>query len=74
LFVEEFVFASDIAAVELGGDVFAEGADVFAGDDFAADGGLEGDLEGLFGDDFLELFDDAAAEAKGFVAVGDETE
>src|SRR5688500_20380588 len=42
--------AGDVAAVALGGDVLAEGVDGGAGDDLAADGALDGDLELLLGD------------------------
>ena len=35
----------DVAAVAFGGDVLAEGLDGLTGDDAAADGGLDGDLE-----------------------------
>ena len=38
LFVEEFLFAGDVASVALGDDVFADGADGFAGYDFGSDG------------------------------------
>ena len=55
LFLEQFAFTGDVAAVAFRGHVFAHGADRFARDDFAADGGLDGDAELLLGNDFLQL-------------------
>lgn len=37
LFLQEFLFTGYIATVQIAGDVFAVGADGFAGDEFAAD-------------------------------------
>src|ERR1017187_1875947 len=53
LLFQELALAGDVAAVTLGGHVFAQRADGFAGDDFAADGGLNGDRVLLARDDFL---------------------
>ena len=61
LLVEQLLLARDVAAVELGRDVLAEGADVLACDDVAADGGLHGDLEHVRGDGVLERGADLAA-------------
>ena len=55
LFFEQFAFARDVAAVAFGDDVFAHGFDGFAGDDFRADGGLNGDLKHLPRDQFLHF-------------------
>ncbi len=55
LLLEQLALAGDVAAVALGGDVLAHRGDGFAGDDLAADGGLDGDDEELVRDDFLEL-------------------
>src|SRR5436309_8445125 len=41
----ELALAGDVAAVALGGHILFDGRDGFAGDDPAADGGLDGDLE-----------------------------
>ena len=49
LLFEEFALAGDVAAVALGGDVLAEGADGGARDDLRAQGGLDGDGELLGG-------------------------
>ncbi len=43
LFFQQFPFAGDVAAVAFSGDIFPHGTDGFAGDDFSADGGLDGD-------------------------------
>ena len=72
--MEELAFAGDVAAVALGGDVFAEGGDGLAGDDSGADGGLEGDFELVFVDLLFQPFDDGAAAAFGEVAVDDHRE
>jgi hypothetical protein len=45
LLLEQLALAGHVAAVALGGDVLAEALDGLAGDDLAADGALEGDLE-----------------------------
>ena len=47
LLFQEFSFAGNITAVAFGRDVFAEGADGAAGDDFSADGALNGNLKHL---------------------------
>ena len=62
----------DVAAVALGEDVFADGADGFAGDDAAADGGLNGDLEHLARNQFAQARDQIAAAFVGLVAVADD--
>src|ERR1035437_7399725 len=49
LFFEEFAFAADVAAVELGDDVLAQRRNGFARHDFVADGGLQRYLEHLSG-------------------------
>src|SRR5688500_19511616 len=48
------------AAVALGGDVLADGLDRLAGDDLAADGGLQGDLEEVSVDLLLEAYEELA--------------
>ena len=64
----------DVAAVALGDDVLAEGLHGRAGDDLGADGRLDGHLEHLPRDDFLELDADVAAAVEGAVAVDDDGE
>ena len=49
LFFQEFPFSGNIAAIAFGGYILAHGTDVFAGDNFGADCGLNGDLELLAG-------------------------
>ena len=62
LLVEEFAFARDVAAVAFGRDVLAQRRNGLAGDDLAADGGLDRDLEEVVGDQLLQLLaHDAAA-------------
>src|SRR6266404_2882669 len=45
LFFQQFAFAGDIAAVAFRQDVFADGVDRFASDNFRADRSLNGDLK-----------------------------
>src|SRR5436190_12334657 len=68
LFLEQLAFAGDVAAVAFGGDIFAQGADGFAGDDLAADGPLDGHGVLLAWDDFLEFGRQGASPALRFVA------
>ena len=56
LLLQQLLFPGDVAAVALGQHVLAHGADGLAGDDLAADGGLDGHLEELAGDVVLQLF------------------
>src|SRR5438093_4128229 len=46
LLLEKLALARDVSAVALGQDVLAHGCDVLAGDDPAADSGLDGHLGG----------------------------
>ena len=69
LLVEELALAGDVAAVALGGDVLAQGRDGLAGDDAAADRGLDRDLEEVTGDQLLELLDHRPAAGLGAGAV-----
>ncbi len=55
LLLEQFALSADVAAVALGGDVFAEGIDGRPRDDRSTDGALDGDLELLAGDRTLQL-------------------
>src|SRR5277367_906219 len=71
LFFEEFAFAGDVTAVAFGDNVLANGADGFACDDTAANGGLYGDFEHLAGDEFAEAADQVAAALVGLIAVTD---
>ncbi len=71
LFFEQLAFARDVAAVAFGDDVFAHGFDGFAGDDLAADSGLDGDLEHLPRDEFLHLRGQQTAFRGGGVGVKD---
>ena len=69
LLFPELSFPGNVAAVALGGDVFREGREGFSGDDFSADGGLDGDFKLLTGNDFLELFADGAPFGFGFAGM-----
>src|SRR5579872_761801 len=57
LFFEEFAFAGDVSAVAFGENVFANGGYGFAGNHAAADGGLNGHLEHLAGNEFAQAGD-----------------
>ena len=61
LLLQELALAGDVAAVALGQHVLAERLDRLAGDDPAADRGLDRHLELLPRDQLLELLADAAA-------------
>ena len=74
LLFEELALAGDVAAVAFGDDVFADGGDGFAGDDLGADGGLDGDLEHLPGDELAHFADEGLAAVVGGVAVDDDGE
>src|SRR5262245_10670150 len=65
LLVPQFAFAADVAAVAFGGDVFLVGRNRFAGDDLAADGRLQRDLELMLGDLRFELLDDGPSATFG---------
>ena len=65
---EELFLAGDVAAVALGEDVLAEGADGFAGDDAGADGGLDCDFEELAGDFAADAEREVAADDGGLLA------
>src|SRR4051794_38120403 len=54
LFLQELALAGDVAAVAFGGDVLADALDGLAGDDLAADRGLQRDLEEVAVDFLLE--------------------
>jgi hypothetical protein len=64
----------DVTAIALGEHVFAHGGHGFAGDDPAADGGLNGNFEHLARDEFAEAGDEFAAAFIGSVAMGDHGE
>ena len=70
-FSRSFALACDVAAVAFCEDILAAGAHVLARDDFAPDRCLDGDLEHLLGDDFLQLGRELAAACGGTVAVDD---
>ena len=62
LFLEELALAGDVAAVALRRHVLADLAHCLAGDDFRADGCLDGNVELLARNEFLELQADLPAE------------
>src|SRR3989338_2218994 len=49
LLIEEFIFARDVATVQVARDIFAVGRDRFTRDHFAANGSLNGNLKLFFG-------------------------
>src|SRR5262245_41408726 len=61
LFLEQLALARDVAPVALGGHILAHRLDGLAGDDAAADRGLDGDLVELAGDDAAELLGERLA-------------
>ena len=64
LLLQELPLARDVAAVALGQHVLAQRLDRFPGDDAAADGGLDRDLEQLARDQLAQLVDTARARAR----------
>ena len=72
LLCPEFALAGDVAAVAFGGHVFAHGGIGFAGDDAAADSGLDGDLEHVAVDFGAQFFHDRTAAAVGIALVADD--
>ena len=71
LLVKKFAFAGDVAAVAFGENVLAELADVFTGDDLAADGTLDGDFKHLRRNGFAEAFTNHAGACDGAVRMAD---
>src|SRR5713101_2952663 len=74
LLLEQLTLAGDVAAVTLGGDVLAHGLDRLAGDDPAADRGLDRDLVELAGDHRPQLLGEGLALLVGLLAVDDDGE
>ena len=72
LFFEEFALAGDIAAVTLGEDIFSERDDVFAGNNFTADGRLQGNFKVLARNQFAQFVNQTAGFGLGAFADGDE--
>src|SRR2546428_11344332 len=71
LLLEKLALARDVSAVALGQDVLAHGRDVLAGDDPAADSGLDGHLEELPRDNLAQLLRQGAPLLGGALAVND---
>src|SRR5260221_2775220 len=69
LLLEQLALARRVAAVAFGGDVLPEGGDGLAGDDLAADRGLDRDLEQMAGDEVFQALAHAAAARPGIAAV-----
>ena len=74
LLFEQFPLAGDVATVTFGGDVLADLAHRLASDDLRPDGSLDGDVELLARNEFLELLADLAAEIVGVVLVDERRE
>src|SRR3954470_22966147 len=71
LFLKELSLSGDVTTVAFGSNVLAHGADGFTGNNLPANGGLNGDLILLGGNDFLELGCQRAAAGLGFVPMHD---
>ena len=56
LFFQQLSFSGDVSPVTFGQNVFAHGADYFAGDNFAADCSLDHDFKHLPGNQLLHLY------------------
>src|SRR6185295_8130277 len=74
LLLEQLALAGDVAAIALGGDVLAHGLDRLAGDDPAADRGLDRDLVELARDHRAQLLGEGLALLVGLLAVDDDGE
>src|SRR5436305_11986015 len=74
LLLEELALARRVAAVAFGGDVLAQRGNRFAGDDLAADRGLDRDLEQMARDELLQALAHDAAARFGIGAVDDHRE
>src|SRR5262245_59155502 len=74
LLLEQLALAGDVAPVELGRHVLAEGLHRLAGDHLAADRRLDRDVELLPGQELLQLLGHPPAVLEGLVAVDDHTE
>src|SRR3712207_6754947 len=69
LLLEELALAGDVAAVALRGHVLAQRPDGLAGDDLAADRGLDRDLEQVLRDELAQLLAHGAPAHLGALAV-----
>ena len=65
LLLQKLALAGRVAAVAFGGNVLAEGRDGFAGDDLAADRGLDRELEQVPWEQVFQPLEDAAAAGFG---------
>ena len=74
LLLQQLALTRDIAAVALGRHILAHGLHRLAGDDFGADGRLDGDVELLTRDELLELLAHLAAEVIGMVGIDERRE
>ena len=69
LFFEKLSLSGDVTAVTLGCHVLTHGLDGFTGDNLGSDCGLDGYVELLTRDEFLEFLTDLASEVVGVVHV-----
>src|SRR5438309_956399 len=74
LALEQLSLAGDVAAIALGQDVLALGLDRLAGDDAAADGGLDRHVEHLAGDELAQAGCHLPPVGGGLVAMDDRAE
>ena len=71
LFLEQLALSGNIAAVTLGRHVLTNGLDSLTRNDFCPDGSLDGYVELLARNKFLEFLAHAAPERKGIVGMGE---
>ena len=74
LLVKKLAFTSNVAAIAFGENVLAELSDIFASDDFAADGALYGDLKHLWRNGFAKTFANHAGACDGTICKADGSE
>src|SRR5205807_109000 len=71
LFLQQFAFGSDVAAVAFRGDVFSQRGNTLPRNNFPADGGLDRDLVKLARNHFFQLRGQHPAAALGAIAMDD---
>src|SRR5579885_2717189 len=71
LLLQQLALAGDVAAIALRGHILSQRLDCLAGNDLAADGRLNRDLEEMLRNEFLELLDHCAPARLGALAVNE---
>ena len=74
LFLQQFLFSGDIAAVAFGQNILSHRLYRLPGNDLASDGGLYRNLKLLSRDHVLQLFCDAPSPGIGFIPMNDDRE